>query len=947
METLVSSSFGELLRAFRKRRLLTQQDLAIKLSLHRNTIGTWEQGEFLPASRGMVLELARQLSLNEHETSQLLEASLTALPLLWHVPYLRNPFFTGRADLLEELHRRLVPARMVTLSQSHALYGLGGIGKTQLALEYAYRHALEYAAVFWISAENRESITTSFLTMATLLNLPERLQEDQQQMILAVQRWLSTHSKWLLIWDNVEDIELLQTYLSTARQGAILITTRHQAQGTLAQGIELQIMGHEEAMLLLLRRAKILSPHATNEQIEQLARENPTEYMAAQELVTRLGGLPLALDQAGAYLEETGCGLAGYLQRYTHHRGAQLLARRGALCSDHPHSVTTTFVLASQCVEQNPLASNLLRLCTFLHAEAIPEELFETDKSPFWSVSGDTVSDPTRFDMAIAALRSFSLVQRHPETNTLSLHRLVQAVLREAMDECERTRVQQRTIQLLNATFPEVTPDVWSLCERLMAHVLTCAATVTEGEETVELAELLHKAAHYLLERARYQEAGPLFLRALRIREHQQGLMHLDLATLLNHMAVLSYRQSKYEQAEELYKRALHIRQQTLGPEHPDTVSLLNNLAILSYEQGKYEQAESMYLQALQIWEQSLGPEHSLTARALYGLANLYSEQSRYEQAEPLYQRALHICEQTLGPEHPNVAYPLSGLAILYNEQGRYEQAEELYKRALSIREQTLGPEHPLLASILNHLATLSFQQGKETLAEGLYQRALHIREQALGPQHPGIASVLNGLAVLYTQQQKYKEAEFLYQRTLTIREQHLGQQHPDTARSLIGLADLYQKQGHDKQALPLLLRACTVLEQCFGMEHPETVRAQNDYHSLLQRQQRRARQEKDYQDISVSEVPSEKTRDIGNHEPGLLAAFLADCCEFHPLAWSYASELWDAYELWVKEHEERFSLSRRAFTTQLKAYGCRADRTKTSRLWRGIALLQNDPGKR
>ena len=308
------ASFGELLKTFRKRKRLTQKQLAQQLGVHANTISSWELGTYLPATRGLVLELARHLALDEQETRQLLEASLTALSPHWQVPFQRNPLFTGREEILEALHTQLHVEQVVALTQSYALRGLGGIGKTQIALEYAYRYALEYSAIFWIEAETIEHVMSSLLRIVELLQLPERQETDQQRIVAAVQRWLSTHnSRWLLIWDNVEDLELLQRLLPPTRQGATLITTRHQALGTLARGMDLAPMEREEGMLFVLRRAKVLEPEATSERMHQLAVSMPAEYAAAEKLVAAMGGLPLALDQAGAYIEETGCSVSAYL----------------------------------------------------------------------------------------------------------------------------------------------------------------------------------------------------------------------------------------------------------------------------------------------------------------------------------------------------------------------------------------------------------------------------------------------------------------------------------------------------------------------------------------------------------------------------------------------------------------------------------------------------------
>src|SRR6266566_4960840 len=607
-------SFGELLKTYRKRKRLTQKQLSQQLGVHANTISSWELGTYLPDTRGLVLELARHLALDEQETRQLLEASLTALSPHWLVPLPRNPFFTGREEILEALHTQLHVEQVVALTQSYAIRGLGGIGKTQIALEYAYRHALEYSAIFWIDAETIEHVMSSLLRIAELLQLPERQDADQQRIVAAVQRWLSTHSQWLLIWDNVEDLELLQRLLPPTRQGAALVTTRHQALGTLARGMDLAPMGREEGMLFVLRRAKVLEPEATSEQMHRFAVSMPTEYTAAEKLVAAMGGVPLAIDQAGAYIEETGCSVSAYLQRYEQQR-ARLLDRRGVLGGDHPHSVTATFLLASKRIErEQSAAADLLHVCVLLHAEAIPEELFLAGAVYLGPQLAPLATDPCQLDQAIAVLRSLSLVQRQPETRTLSMHRLVQAVLREQMSEPEQAEWLRRVIAALNAVFPDVTHEAWGQCERLLPHVLTVATAIPDCAGDRELAEVLQKAADYLCYRARY------------------------------------------EQAEPLYRRALRIGKRVWGPEHPQVAYPFCGLGYLFYKQGKYQQAESLYQRALRIGERALGPECLEVAYALNGLGILYERQGKYEQAEPLLQQALCIRKQVSGPEHPDLA---------------------------------------------------------------------------------------------------------------------------------------------------------------------------------------------------------------------------------------------------------------------------------------------------
>ena len=866
--------FGELLHTFRQRRHLTQQQMSAQLGVHRNTIGGWERGMSLPESKSLVLELARLLRLTDQEARQLLEASFTAPAPIFLMPYPRNPFFTGREELLTSLHARLGSAERGALTPSCALQGLGGIGKTQIAIEYAYRHALEYSAIFWTSAESPEHVLNSFLAIAESVQLPECREADQQRVVAAVQRWLSFHSQWLLIWDNLEDLELLPRFLPSAQRGRVLITTRAQALGSLAEGIEVPPLSAEEALRFLMRRAKVLKTAPTHEHLAHVARRAPREYAAAKELVQLLDGLPLALDQAGAYVEETSCSLSDFVQRYRQHP-SRLRARRGAPGGDHPDSVTTTFLLAEQRLEaEQPEASALLRVCAFFHAEAIPEELFDGGALWLGSETEEGTSDAYQLDQAIAALRRLSLMQRQTQTRTLTMHRLVQAVVQDHMSELERAAFQQRALRVLSCCFPEVSHGTWNQCERLLPHVLTCAAALSDQAGGQILAEVLRKAADYLRRRGQYQLAQPLYQRALcfwekvagsehpeypavlsglarlsyeqghyelaeslyqralRLREHAIGFEHPDLAFLLNDLALLYREQGKYELAEPLYQRALRCREHALGPEHPDLAHSLNGLALIYFEQGEYELAEPLYLRVLRIREQARDSEHAL-ASPLINLALLYIELGKYDVAEPLYQRALRIREHALGPEHPHVAHPLDGLALVYFEQGKYELAEPHYQRALRIRKQALGRDHPDQAYSLVGLALVYFEQGKYELAEPLYQRALHIWEQASGPKHPHVAYPLTHLARLYTERAEYELAEPLYQRALHIWEQAFGPEHPELSLPLNELARLYTKQENYEAAESLYQRALTIRMQRLGPEHPKTAQTLADLATL------------------------------------------------------------------------------------------------------------------
>jgi tetratricopeptide (TPR) repeat protein len=422
--------------------------------------------------------------------------------------------------------------------------------------------------------------------------------------------------------------------------------------------------------------------------------------------------------------------------------------------------VAATLALSFARIEHdNTIAMELLRLCAFLHADAIPEEIFTEGVPVLGAVLEPVAANLIKLDFAIGDLRRFSLIDRNASTNTLTLHRLVQTMLKHQMDQDTQRLWAERMMLAVNSVFPHPEHSTWTQCEHLLPHALLATQYIEKNHIISEEAgHLLHETASYLQDHARYTEAEPLYQRALAIREQQLGPEHPDVAQTLSNLANLYNRQGQYTKAEPLYQRALAIREQQLGPEHPDVALTLNGLATLYNWQGQHARAEPLHQRALHIWEQQLGPEHLRVAYALSNLAALYHEQGQYTKAEPLLWRALQICERRLGPEQHGVAYPLSNLAALYREQGRYAEAEQLFLRALHICKQQVGPEHLDVAELLCEIAELHRRQGKYEQAEPLFVRALGIYEQQLGVEHATTQIVRENYITLLSKMEHEKE---------------------------------------------------------------------------------------------------------------------------------------------------------------------------------------------
>jgi tetratricopeptide (TPR) repeat protein len=658
------------------------------------------------------------------------------------------------------------------------------------------------------------------MSLADLLELPARIGVEQEIILTAVKRWFCDHSAWLLIFDNVEDGALLSEYIPAVGNGAVLITGRSQIADVVGETITIDTMQPDEGALLLLLRAKMLQ---AGELLQNAAAVDITQ---AREIVRLVAGHPLALDQVGAYIEETKTPLAQYLHALRQHSTSTI----------NQHSPVLDFSLHA-LKSVNAGATELLKFCAFLHHDAIPADLIIAGVLCFSPALQAVVSDPRALNAAIEELVKFSLVQRNRETGDCMIDRQTQIMLKGEMDEAEQRRWAECAVRAVNRVFPEVEFELWPRCQQYLPHAFTCIELVQQWEiELPEAGRLLHVTGSYLYERAQYSVVASLYERASALRTRVLGAEHPDTAQTLNDQGELARKQSRYAAAKVFYEQALAIRTCVLGAEHPDTAQTLNNLGELAHTQGNYILAETFYQRALAIRELALGPAHPDTIRSIGDVAGIYDEQGKYAQAEPLYQKARMLCEKSLGLEHPDTALALGKLARFYRVQEDYTQAEPLFKQALMLTQQTLGPDHPEVATLLNNLAVLYRIIGEYAQAEQLLQQAIEIWKQVFGTEHRNTAASLNNLARVYSEQGKYAQAEPLYLQVLALRKNDLGQEHPSVAQTLANLGDLYCVQQQYTQAEPLYQQALAIYEQKLGSAHPDTVAVQQNYTILLEK---------------------------------------------------------------------------------------------------------------
>jgi tetratricopeptide (TPR) repeat protein len=684
-----------------------------------------------------------------------------ALPPTWNVPHNRNPNFTGREEHLASLKMAMSSGKPAALTQ--AIHGLGGVGKTQLALEYAYRNVADYDVVWWVRSEEPATLAADYASLAKALDLPEKEAADQLLIIKAVKQWLEQNPKWLLVFDNAKDRADVQEYFPHGQMGYVLITSRNANWRGIATPLDVKVLERSESIDLLLKRTGY------------------TDREAADTLADALGDLPLALEQAGAYMDATRRLLSDYLKLFTDRKN-ELWDRVGPP-PDYRDTVATTWNIAFDEVKQiSSSGADLLNLCAFLAPDDIPVELLNSGVQYLPESLAAVAADPLAFDDAVDPLRRYSLVEITAET--ISVHRLVQAVTRDRLDEDEWKKWAEAAVRIVNKAFPSGSDDVrtWPVCSRLLPHALAAA----EHAEALDVApdstgRLLNQTGVYLEGHAQFAKAKGMHERALAIYEAEYGPDHPDVATNVNNLGLVLQALGDMEGAKKMFERALAIDESTYGPDHPQVAIYVNNLGLVLKVLGNIEGAKKMHERALAIYEAEYGPDHPDVATNVNNLGLVLKALGDMEGAKKMFERALAIDEATYGPDHPTVAIRVNNLGSVLKALGNIEDAKKMYERALVIGEAAYGPDHPQVAIYVNNLGGVLQDLEDMEGAKKMFERALAIDESTYGPDHPDVAIDVNNLGFVLKALGDMEGAKKMYGRALSIFTEYLGEDHPNT----------------------------------------------------------------------------------------------------------------------------------------------------------------------
>lgn len=643
-------------------------------------------------------------------------------PAIWNLSH-RNPHFTGRRNQLEALRASLAESTTNSV-QTQVVFGQPGVGKTQLTLEYGHRYASDYDLVWWIPAETAAAIPAVFADLAAKLQvLPgagaraEQL-ADQQAIVDAVLDDLSHRTAWLLIFDHATDLDTLAPYLPTTGCGQVLITSRnpnwHQR---VKSPLKVDILAQEEAAQFLLRRT------------------GSTDEKGATELAEELGSLPLALEQAGAYMSRSSKPMSDYLGLFRRRRDE--LLKRG---DPDGLTVDATVVLATDQIG-SPAALGLLTWCAFMAPEKIPlyvlTESKERDLLPVEMRS--MAQDEIELDENIAILYGSSLIARGD--GVLDLHRLVQTVIRSHLPAAAYQAWADLTIRLLLESFPSsiddlAAPSRWPRCEQLLSHIFVAAKHAEQAKVAMaETAELLMHLGSYLQHRGEYAEARNLFEEALSLAEAAHGRNDIRVAHVLNALGYVLRAQEDPAAAQAAHERALRIIKATLPPDDAEVGRTLNSLGRALYDQKDFPGARVNLERALVINEAAFGRDDPEVASTLNNLGRLFYEQGDLEKARTSHERALAIKEAApaFGPDHPSVAVTLQCLGTVLLAQHDLDAARIALERARKLQETVLNEDHPDLQVTLELLVRVLEMMGDPKGGDIARERTQSISQARLG----------------------------------------------------------------------------------------------------------------------------------------------------------------------------------------------------------------------
>ncbi|CZR70053.1 uncharacterized protein PAC_19954 [Phialocephala subalpina] len=763
------------------------------------------------------------------------------------LPIIRIVDYVDRKALLEQVN--IAFSSPISTVKVAVLIGMGGSGKTQLAMKYCQLQSDRNVSVLWADASSERSLKQSYSVFAQIISkalcLTTTFPNPDASMLYVNEYLRSSLKRWLLVFDNYDtpsEFEDIRAFIPDAAHGTIIITSRSREAARLGEDIEVNGMHEPEALELLLRRTG--SP------------TTPQNLEHGRLIVNRLGYLPLAIDQAGSYVRRQNVPLNRFINHYERRREHVLRhtpqlweykRRLGTEEQESRLSVFTTWELAFEQLELCKMVkeTDMIKLSGFLHHTCISEELFEAHfegsvdpGGPKAFTDNESAWDKYQFRDIVVNLRELFLIQDvSPDSNgpcKVSLHPLVSDWIKLRENVKTRQDYSTEAIKIVTSFLRsrflvDASPQT---NQETLAHLDQCLTNdeaFLKDDSRLGLGILRRSAdifGEFCHSQGRYQSAEDLYKRLWDGNERELGPTHVDTLRTMHNLADVYHSKGQHAEAEALYDRTLSGREIELGRNHLDTLSTVEKLANIYRSKGQHKDAEKLYYRVLNARNAQLGCDHIDSLWVVSSIATNKRAQGQFAEAEELYKRAISGYESQVEPGNAALVWTMNDLANNLRSQGRYTEAAALFHRVLEVREKRLGREHPDTLWVVDDLANNCSSQGRYAEAETLYIRALAGNAAKLGDNHPETLWTVHGLATVVYSQGRLAEAEVLFNRALTGRESLLGPNHHNTLRTVRGLADVYCSQNQYAAAEKLYRRALAGLETRLGHDHPDALSA-------------------------------------------------------------------------------------------------------------------------
>ncbi|PFH48137.1 hypothetical protein AMATHDRAFT_6077 [Amanita thiersii Skay4041] len=834
-------------------------------------------------------------------------------PVNIHTKHLSS-LFTGREEYLEKLRHHFENPGMSKKQRLYLLYGLGGIGKTQICLKFMEELEDVVPYTFWIDASSEDTIISSFKAIVKSTDILVGNSGSSAQQIL--QEIGKMKKAWFMIYDNADGPpSLVQKYLPQGNKGNIIITSRNGALKRLTSncGTEVTQMRDDEAVLLLVKAAGFDDAIMDKE--------------GYKEIISKLGCIPLAVDMAGAYMQATQCSPSDYLELFSKEFKKLMNEEEHAEFSDYGYTTYGTWEISMQRIQSRihdkkhlgpESAIDILHVVAFLHHVDVPLDMFrraaegnrmkyglkpkllQLDASGSWS--------QYFFNSGMQELLSFSLIKKDVTQNTLSMHPLVHRWLRDRLPETDvKQKYEEARFILCSSVDPQdIDYGYWlALVPHLKAN--------NEHGGKYKLQEdtqwQLYRMGCVFLKTANYADADYQFQKCLELdlklgsdypglfssmnnvgtTYHEQGRLdeaekllkivvdglklkfgcdHSDTLTCMNNLAMIYQDQGRFDESEKLLKVVIESRKFKLGHDHPDTSSSMNNLALTYHKQGRLAESEELYQLVVESSRQKLGYDHPDTLITMNNLVQIYMDQGKWDESEALFRHAVQTLEMKLGHDHPHTLNAMSSLASCYQKQSKWDESEKLLKVVIESSKLKLGHDHPITLHCINTLAQSYYCEGRWEESEKLFQLVVESRILKLGPDHYDTLYSMQNLASTFHYKGRWNESEKLFKEVLEVLQVKFENNHPLTLRVMNNLAVLYCDQGKWDESEKLLKEVVEQGKLRYGLQHPKTVSPINNLAKVYEKQGNWVELEK-----LLQEIVEERKLRLGYKHPDTLSA--------------------------------------------------------------------------